>query len=134
MKRSDSKIKYNNVLLIDDSDIDIFINRRLLEASSSCSTISVASTAAEALSFLQQCLYCNAPDVIFLDINLPIVDGFGFLDKFEQLPYTIKEKIKIIILSVYDDKACIEKTMANKYVWACLRKPLSEKALLEINF
>ena len=74
----------------------------------------------------------NLPDVIFLDINMPIVDGFVFLFEFEMFPDQIKEKCKVIILSSSNNKRDIAKIVDNEYVIKFITKPLTEKALQEI--
>ena len=72
------------------------------------------------------------PDLIFLDINMPIVDGFVFLYEFEKFDYLIKDKCKVIILSSSDNKRDIDKIVNNDHVIKFITKPLTEVALEEV--
>ena len=72
-------------------------------------------------------------DLIFLDINMPIVDGFVFLYEFEKFDYSIKDKCKVIILSSSDNKRDIDKIVNNDHVIKFITKPLTEIALEEVS-
>ena len=58
-------------ILIDDSDIDLFIQRRFLEVYNFSNTLVLYNSAEEALSWLKEMKGDTAPDVIFLDLNMP---------------------------------------------------------------
>jgi CheY-like chemotaxis protein len=73
------------------------------------------------------------PEVIFLDINMPIVDGFVFLFEFERFNEALKKKCKIAILSSSDNKRDIERIVDNDYVVKYITKPLTQDALSEIS-
>ncbi|MGB5929159.1 MAG: response regulator, partial [Cyclobacteriaceae bacterium] len=72
------------------------------------------------------------PDIIFLDINMPIVDGFVFLYEFEKFNESVKNKCKVIILSSSDNKRDIDKIVNNDHVIKFITKPLTENALNDI--
>ena len=72
------------------------------------------------------------PDIIFLDINMPIVDGFVFLYEFEKFNEVVRNKCKVIILSSSDNKRDIDKIVNNNHVIKFITKPLTEVALDEI--
>ncbi len=74
----------------------------------------------------------NLPDIIFLDINMPVVDGFVFLYEFEKLKELVRTKCKVIILSSSDNKRDIDRIVNNNYVIKFITKPLTELALDEI--
>ena len=73
------------------------------------------------------------PEIIFLDINMPIVDGFVFLYEFEKFNDIVKDKCRVIILSSSDNKRDIDKIVNNNYVIKFVTKPLTEHSLEEIN-
>lgn len=89
------------VLLIDDDPITNFINQDLLKKSGLCTEVKVAHNGREGLDFVQNSIDQkeNLPAVIFLDINMPVMDGFEFLEKFQELKFTDKEKVVIIMLT-----------------------------------
>jgi CheY-like chemotaxis protein len=63
---------------------------------------------------------------------MPIVDGFVFLFEFEMFPETIRKKCKVVILSSSNNKRDIAKIVDHEYVIKFITKPLTEKALKEI--
>jgi CheY-like chemotaxis protein len=122
------------VMLVDDNDTDNFISRRIIEITGFSNNVVIKNSGKSALEYLEENKdrIDNLPDFIFLDINMPIVDGFVFLYEFENFPETVKDRCKIIILSSSDNKKDIDKIVNNDYVIRFITKPLSEKALKEI--
>ena len=78
--------KVNKTLLIDDSDIDLFIQRRFLEVYDFSNQLISYKSASEALNWLRNINGQEPPEVIFLDLNMPELDGFDFLESFNTLP------------------------------------------------
>ncbi len=132
---STSRFHFNRVLLIDDSEIDVLVNRRLMELTSFSENVIVAGSAEEALEFLQnECVSeKDAPDWIFLDLHLPMMSGYDFIEEFKTLPEFIREKSKIIIFSVFPKPEQIEKTFQNKFVVGRIEKPLKQQVLKDIS-
>jgi CheY-like chemotaxis protein len=122
------------VMLVDDNDTDNFISKRIIEITKFAKRIEVKNSGKSALEYLEREQFNakNLPDIIFLDINMPIVDGFVFLFEFEMFPDEVKNKCKIVILSSSDNKRDIEKIVDNDYVVKFVTKPLTEQALNEI--
>ena len=122
------------VMLVDDNDTDNFISRRIIEITSFAGQIEVKNSGKAALDYLEENKnnLDNLPDLIFLDINMPIVDGFVFLYEFEKFNSLVKNKCKVIILSSSDNKRDIDKIVNNDYVIKFITKPLTENALNEI--
>ena len=81
---------------------------------------------------LMNILEVVSPHFIFLDINMPIVDGFVFLYEFEKFNELVRNKCKVIILSSSDNKRDIDKIVNNNHVIKFITKPLTEVALDEI--
>jgi CheY-like chemotaxis protein len=122
------------VLLVDDNDTDNFISKRIIEITKFAKKVEVKNSGKSALEFLEreQNNPENLPEIIFLDINMPIVDGFVFLFEFEMFPETLKNKCKIVILSSSDNRRDIEKIVDNEYVIKFVTKPLTESILNEV--
>jgi CheY-like chemotaxis protein len=125
---------YKTALLIDDDEIDTFINQKMLEITNFAKHIVVKNRASQAIEFLQA--NCSEPEFlpeyIFLDLNMPEMDGFEFLDAFDKLPENCKEKSKIIILSVTEDSTSLKKALDNKYVFKQVNKPLMKQSLTDL--
>jgi DNA polymerase III alpha subunit len=82
--------KYRTVMLIDDNEIDNLINQKMIEAASVTENIYTHTGAKSAIEFLKNMEKLDVadqvlPDIIFLDIDMPLMDGFQFLDEFEKL-------------------------------------------------
>ena len=122
------------VMLVDDNDTDNFISKRIIEITKFARRVEVKSSGKNALDYLRenQNIMDNLPNVIFLDINMPIVDGFVFLYEFEKFNEFVKNKCKVIILSSSDNKRDIDKIVNNNHVIKFITKPLTEIALDEI--
>ncbi|MBD0256715.1 MAG: response regulator [Cytophagales bacterium] len=121
-------------MLVDDNDTDNFISRRIIEITKFAKNVEVKNSGKSALEYLEreQDNPGKLPDIIFLDINMPIVDGFVFLFEFEMFPDELKNKCKVVILSSSDNKRDIEKIVDNEHVIKFITKPLTEQALSEI--
>src|SRR4051812_21111340 len=92
--------RYKHVLLIDDNEIDILVNKKVLENEKFAGQVSSVTSASDALKTLKSSAVNNTlPDLIFLDIVMPHMDGFGFLDEFAKLTEDITKTCKIIMLS-----------------------------------
>ena len=126
-------MKYKTAMLIDDDEDSNFVDNWIIEKFFAEKVI-VMQSAMEALEYLKGNSeeMDKLPEVIFLDLRLPIMDGFGFLMEFNNLPSTVKHKSKIIVLSSSSDKGDFDKAMSNKYVHGYLNKPLSLRAVEEL--
>lgn len=95
--------KYRGILLVDDSELDNFINQKIVEASLFSEKIYVNTSAMGALEFMQNLEVAGEggvyPEVIFVDLNMPIMDGFQFITALRQLPAFKKHQAKLVILT-----------------------------------
>lgn len=123
------------VMLVDDNDTDNFISKRIIEITDFAKVVIVKSSGKSALDYLDENRENveGLPEIIFLDINMPIVDGFVFLYEFEKFNDIVKDKCRVIILSSSDNKRDIDKIVNNNYVIKFVTKPLTEHSLEEIN-
>lgn len=131
--------KYHNVMLIDDNEIDNLINQKMIEAADICENIFIHSGAKGAIEFLKNIeklakgpLDLYLPEVIFLDIDMPLMDGFQFLDEFDRLSDVIKENCKVVMLTSSLNPQDMNKAKKNKYVLKYLNKPLNQDNLKKI--
>ena len=72
------------------------------------------------------------PDLIFLDLNMPVVDGFVFLFEFDEFPEEVKEKCKIVVLSSISENSLIDKILSNEYVFDFVPKPITAAAIKRV--
>lgn len=124
----------NLVMLVDDNDTDNFISRRIIEITKFAKDVIIKNSGKSALEYLEEHKQSpqTLPELIFLDINMPIVDGFVFLYEFEKFEDGLKDKCKVIILSSSDNKRDIDKIVNNDHVIKFITKPLTENALDDV--
>ncbi|WP_394774832.1 response regulator [Flavobacterium sp.] len=136
MKTEDKTYKFDRVLLIDDNDIDNFINERMITTNFFSNKVIVKNSGESALNYLRENSGedANLPQIIFLDLNMPIMDGFAFLNEYEKLPDTVKKNCKVIVLSSSISPEDINRASTNPLVVKYVNKPLNEKYLAAINF
>lgn len=91
--------KVNSIFIVDDDPITVFGIKRMLKPVTNCEDVEIFQNGKEAFDALVAKMEQgeNLPDVIFLDINMPIMDGWDFLEEMMQLP--IEERIVINILT-----------------------------------
>lgn len=120
------------VLCVDDDPITLMLSKMVLNKASFCNELVTAKNGEEAILYFENLLISddNYPKLIFLDLNMPIMNGWEFLDAFieKELHHTFKE-IKVIILSSTVDPNDIEKSKKYPIVIKFLPKPINKEML-----
>ncbi|MES2268244.1 MAG: response regulator [Bacteroidota bacterium] len=124
-------VHFNTCLLIDDNYIDNFVTRKILESGNYADNIIVIQSAHDAINALRD--GSIKPDAIFLDIRMPMMSGFEFLQEYEALDLDNKDVVKIFMLSSSLDPTDMNKSKGNKYVASFVHKPLTHQALEELS-
>jgi len=127
--------KYNLVLLIDDNEIDNFVAKKVIEKSGFAEKVITVQSAKNALDYLntENSSKDLLPDIIFLDIGMPEMDGFEFLEEYEKLNKIVVNNCKVLVLSSSLDIDDYNRANRNKLVRKFINKPLSKKSLMEID-
>ena len=126
--------KYNLVLLIDDNEIDNFVAKKVIEKSGFAEKVIAVQSARYALDYLniESSSKDELPDIIFLDIGMPEMDGFEFWEEYEKLNKIVVNNCKVVVLSSSLDIDDYNRANRNKLVRKFINKPLSKKSLMEI--
>jgi len=129
-----AKVAYNNVLVVDDSEIDQLIVKKVIEITLFAHKVVSKNTGQSALEYLTITPQKELPEIIFLDLNMPVLDGLGFLKVFETLPSYIIDTCKIIVLSSSTNKNDLSNIVDNKFVKKIISKPLTIDIITELSY
>ena len=123
--------KLNSILLIDD-DIDCnFFHQRLINKMDCTENIYIAKNGKDAIELLtkeENGKYLN-PDIIFLDINMPIMNGWEFIEEYEKLKDEQKAKVVLMMLTTSLNESDIEKAKNYKDIKGYKNKYLDSDAI-----
>lgn len=113
-------------MLIDDSEIDLFIHRRFLELCNFSKELITYRSAETAIDWLKNLNGESPPELIFLDLNMPVVDGFSFLNLFNSLPEKIRNESRIVVLTSSNSVTDREQVFLYKNVIHMITKPMKQ--------
>lgn len=123
-----------NVCIVDDDDIYQFTMTMALESLKGVDRIMVFNDGAEALDFMLDNLNKEneLPDIIFLDIDMPIMDGFQFMEEYVKIKPKVGKRIVIYMVSSSVDPADIERAKKISAISDYIVKPIKEEQLKTI--
>jgi CheY-like chemotaxis protein len=125
-----TKYKY---ILIDDSMLDLFINEKMLNVHELAESVVKFSDPRQALEFISaQAGQSSVQFVILLDLQMPVMNGFQFVDGFRQVDASLQAKFRIIMLSSTIDSQDIQRAKADPQIVEIMTKPLNPERLQSI--
>ena len=113
------------ILIVDDDEMFTWINKKVLRSTSEDIEVDICSNGKQALRYLE----LNAgspeflPDIILLDINMPVMDGWEFLEDYEKIVRNLKRQPKIWVLSSSIVPEEIERANKHSLVAGYISKP-----------
>lgn len=127
--------KYKKAMVIDDNEIDLYVAEVVMKNTGFAAEVICVDSAKAALAYLKP-LHANPeaiPDLIFLDINMPEMSGFDFLEEYQHLPDNIRRKCIIMMLTTSLDQADHVRAQGNEFVHRFLNKPLDKGKLADLS-
>jgi CheY-like chemotaxis protein len=127
-----SMLEKINLLVIDDDDINIFIIKKIVEKTGFDINMVSKSNGQQAIDYLKNAVSNsqNLPQLILIDINMPVMNGWDFIEAYQELGITTPVNLYILSSSVYEND--IEKTKSYSSVKGFISKPLSMERLTEL--
>ena len=126
----------DQILCIDDDPITLMLCKKVIVKSSFSNEIITSQNGEEALSYFNTIKYTNnqnkpipQPQLIFLDLNMPVMGGWEFLDYFNSEEFSEFNTIKVVVISSTIDPEDLEKSKQYPMVIDFLSKPISQSML-----
>jgi CheY-like chemotaxis protein len=123
-----------SIFLIDDDPIFVYLTRRIITSIDSPCQIDEFTDGELAIGYLTQ--ICDnpelLPDVIFLDLSMPVMDGWEFLNEYSELKPKLKKDILLFIVSSSISPQEVERSKSYRTVTDFLIKPVEKGKIAEI--
>lgn len=123
-----------NLTLVDDDEIFVFLTSRMLQQSKLVDLVKIFENGYDALVFLKQNIgnIEALPDIILLDLSMPIMDGWQFLDEYIKINPVIGKKITIYICSSSISPDDVTRAKSINEVSDFIVKPMTKEKLVEM--
>ncbi|MEZ4828881.1 MAG: response regulator [Bacteroidia bacterium] len=124
--------KFEIACIIDDDDIFIYGIKRLIELKKLCKSLLIFPNGKQALDFFQDYLpnVSAVPDLILLDMNMPVVDGWQFLESFAAIKARYPKPLTIFMVSSSINATDIENARKLSILSGYLIKPITLEDLV----
>lgn len=128
------KKKLNCILLIDDDDSTNFIHKRLIKKTGYTEIVKAVESAEAGIDFLKHKVNGEypCPELIFLDINMPGMSGWDFLEEYDKLEDIQKGRIVVVMLTTSLNPDDEEKSKKIPTIKGFMNKPLTKEGLMDI--
>lgn len=124
--------KIDLILLVDDDRHDNFFHQRVIESTGVCEEVRIAKSGLDAIEYLKRAALQEVamPDLIFLDINMPKMNGWEFVEAYGRLDFPQQTKIVMLTTSLNPEEKA--KANHNPLIQKFISKPLTAEILEEL--
>jgi CheY-like chemotaxis protein len=123
----------NLACIIDDDNIYVSLIKKIIKAKNLCSELLIFNNGQQSMTYFED--LCNTltnneiPEIIFLDLNMPIMDGWEFLEKFSKIKDELKKEITLYVVSSSINPSDMNRAKSSPTVKDYLVKPVHVKDL-----
>ncbi len=127
--------KINNIVLIDDNKVDGFVNQKIISIVNNTVTTKLFNSSVEALEYFNTTTKdikthpLILTDLIFLDINMPVMNGFEFLNKLSRIKTFLRNPFDVYFLSSSNNEEDISEALSIEFCSGYLIKPLTKEKI-----
>ncbi|WP_405398376.1 response regulator [Maribacter sp. Asnod2-G09] len=123
-----------NILLVDDDELYLYLMQKTIHQISKELVVSTFTDGEQAVEYIAKCTeeQVELPEVIFLDINMPFLDGWGFLNEFKKLKPKIINNINIYMVSSSMRESDVKRASNFEELTGYVVKPVNKVQLAEI--
>jgi CheY-like chemotaxis protein len=122
--------------IIDDDRIYVSLVKKIIERKNLCSKLLIFNDGKQSITYFEALLddlrIEDIPEVIFLDLNMPIMDGWEFIERFKKIKNKFNKNIELYVVSSSINPIDINRAKAFNEVNDYIKKPLNIKALEKI--
>ena len=128
--------KLSNILIIDDDPMTSYLHKKLMEGFQVADHINIANDGEEALQHFNDRIQAESeekiPQLVFVDLDMPLMDGFEFLEAYQDLNFTNKGSVVIAVLTSSYSRSDINRVKEYPEVRDYIVKPLTKEKMTEL--
>ncbi|WP_017257817.1 response regulator [Pedobacter arcticus] len=119
-------------IIIDDRELDCYIAEKIIQKTGLSTDNKIFYDAFSGLNFIKNTPVTDSIIIVLLDIMMPVMNGFQFMEAFEKLPEEIKNNYRIVAITTSLNKNDISEISSYKSVIGVLKKPYPSEALVKV--
>lgn len=128
--------KLSSILIIDDDPLTSKLHKRIIEGFNVAHKVDVVTNGGEAIQLINHLIQSNnedkIPQLIFVDLFMPFMDGFYFLDEYKSLTFKNKNSVVLAVLTASFLQADKKRVKEYRDVSEYIEKPITKEKMMEL--